>query len=70
MDTRRGPPVEPFDFSTLEERVNTLPNGKRRKKPIKLEDCQLVQLKQFKCVPSEGDLKRVVCSPFLRLFRR
>jgi Mitochondrial export protein Som1 len=69
MTNQRGVPVEAFPAKELEERVNVLPNSKARYPPIKLSDCELLKLTQYKCHP-EPKSRQVVCKPFMRLFRK
>lgn len=67
-------PVHPLD--ALEAQVNVLPNGKGRKPPIKLSDCALKELVQYKCnieVPGTKGKRKdptIVCEPFVRLLRQ
>jgi inner membrane protease subunit SOM1 len=65
-------PVHPL--STLESQINTLPNGKARKPPVKLSDCALKELVQYKCnieVPEQkGVTPAIICEPFVRLLRQ
>ena len=69
MMNQRGVPVEAFPTRELEERINVLPNGKARYPPIKLSDCELMKLTQYKCHP-EPKTRQVVCKPFMRIFRK
>lgn len=72
MGSQIGPPVETFSAHELPERINRLPNGNARKPSVKLEECDLLQMTQYKCdIKERQDAKpHVVCRPFLRLFRR
>lgn len=75
MGSERGPPIQTFSLEELEERINTLPNGKQRTPQIKLEECDLMRLVQYNCDVSDGKKQGVggpvvVCKPFLRLFRK
>lgn len=64
-----GPPVHSFPVSELEERVNINEKGKKRKDPVNLEECKLMQMVQYDC-KVEKKMKEVECRPLLRLFRR
>ncbi|KAH7082336.1 mitochondrial export protein Som1 [Paraphoma chrysanthemicola] len=68
-----SPPVATHHLSELESQVNVLPNGKARKPPVKLLDCPLKELVQYKCnvvVPEKkGEQPTVVCEPVVRLLR-
>ena len=69
-----APPVESFPVSKLAERINTLPNGKRRKgKDIDLSKCELLELVQYNCyLKGEARDPRAViqCAPVVKLFRK
>jgi inner membrane protease subunit SOM1 len=69
-----SPPLPIHSLSALESQINVLPNGKARKPPVKLADCPLKELVQYKCNldVSEGKGKRptVVCEPVVRLLRQ
>lgn len=68
-----APLVESFPASQLASRVQYVPNGKRRKPPVDLKDCQLKELIQYHCDLNgpRNDPKSVVeCEPILRLFRK
>ena len=67
-----SPPVESFPATELPWRVQVTSQGKRRKKPIELEKCALMELVQYKCdVEGQGAETAVIkCVPIVRLFRR
>ena len=69
-----APPIEAFPASQLEQRINTLPSGRRRKGgDIDIRKCELLELVQYEC-----DLKRnhraqqavIQCRPAVKLFRK
>lgn len=62
-----GPPVQSFPVADLEKHINTDARGKKRKPPVKLEECKLMELVQYKCDVVDGE---VLCRPILRLFRQ
>ncbi|KAF2169936.1 hypothetical protein M409DRAFT_19553 [Zasmidium cellare ATCC 36951] len=68
------PLVEAFPASSLASRINHLPSGKTRKPAVSdLTKCELRELIQYHCDlegPREDPKSRVVCQPFLRLFRQ
>lgn len=68
------PLVEAFPASELAERINRLPSGKTRKPGVSdLKDCELKELIQYHCDldgPQKDPKSKVVCKPFLRLFRQ
>lgn len=68
------PPVPIHPLSTLEAHLNVLPNGKARKPPVKLKDCALKELVQYKCnvYPPErkGVDPKIICEPVVRLLRQ
>jgi hypothetical protein len=69
------PPLPILSLSELESQINVLPNGKARKPPIKLSDCALKELVQYKCnlsVPKDGSKEppTIVCEPVVRLLRQ
>jgi inner membrane protease subunit SOM1 len=69
------PPLPVHSLSDLESQINVLPNGKARKPPVKLSDCALKELVQYKCNISipKGDKKKppiIVCEPVVRLLRQ
>lgn len=73
MQVQFGPQINTFHAEDLEQHVNTLSNGKRRKQPIKdlTKDCQLLQLPAYNCdVIKQGGERIVECKKFLRLFRK
>jgi inner membrane protease subunit SOM1 len=70
-----SPPLPVHLLSVLETQINTLPNGKSRKPPIRLSDCPLKELVQYKCnlAFSETDNKAqpsILCEPVVRLLRQ
>jgi hypothetical protein len=68
-----APMVESFPASQLESRIQYVPNGRRRKPPVDLKDCELKELLQYHCDlngPPNDPRSRVVCEPILRLFRK
>ena len=69
-----APPLEPFPLSELEARINTLPNGRRRKGgDIDLRKCELLELVQYECglKGSQKDRQAIIqCAPVVKLFRR
>lgn len=69
-----GPPVHSFPVSELEEHVNINEKGRKRKLPVNLDECKLMQLVQYDCrveKRTDGVKKREVqCRPILRLFRQ
>jgi inner membrane protease subunit SOM1 len=64
-------PIPTFQITStsLEEAINTLPNGKQRKQPISLKDCELTRLLQYDCQITPKS-RQVVCKPLARYFRR
>lgn len=68
------PPLPIYPLSALESQINVLPNGKARKPPVKLEECALKELVQYKCNvhPSdkEGADPAIICEPVVRLLRQ
>jgi len=70
---KMSPPLPLHTLPTLESQINLLPNGKPRKPPVKLSDCALKELVQYKCNISELGKKGadpvVICEPFVRLLR-
>ena len=69
-----APPIEAFPASELAHRINTLPNGRRRKGgDIDLSKCDLLELVQYSCDinGNEKSSQAVIqCVPVVRLFRR
>lgn len=68
-----APLVESFPASQLASRIQYVPNGKRRKPPVDLKDCELKELLQYHCDLNgpKNDPKSVVeCEPVMRLFRK
>jgi hypothetical protein len=68
-----APPYTLFSAGELPNRVQTIQkNGKerRRKDPIDLKQCELMQMMQYDCQSVETPKPHVVCFEYLRLFRR
>ncbi|KAL1641928.1 hypothetical protein SLS58_005764 [Diplodia intermedia] len=67
-----APPVEAFPPEELSVRVQYKPNGRRRKPPVELEKCKLLEMVQYACEVENRDdpRSRVLCRPLVRLFRR
>ena len=69
-----APHVETFSVSELAYRINTLPNGKRRKGgDIDLSKCELLELVQYSCGLKGGRKSRqavIRCEPVVKLFRK
>ncbi|KAH7402359.1 mitochondrial export protein Som1 [Phaeosphaeria sp. MPI-PUGE-AT-0046c] len=67
------PPLPIYPLSTLESRLNVLPNGKARKPPVKLDDCALKELVQHKCnihlLDGKSKTPQIICEPVARLLR-
>lgn len=68
------PPLPVYPLSALESQINVLPNGKARKPPVKLEDCALKELVQYKCnvqlSKEKGADPEIICEPIVRLLRQ
>jgi len=68
-----APLAEAFHPSDLQDRVQYVPNGKRRKPAVDLKKCELKELLQFSCDlkgPKSDPKSYVECEPMLRLFRK
>lgn len=69
-----SPPLPLYTLPELESQINVLPNGKVRKPPVKLADCALKELVQYKCNIEPSKRKGVdpviLCQPFVRLLRQ
>ena len=67
-----APPIENFPVAELPRRVQTTMHQQRRKKPLELEKCQLMELVQYRCDPQGSNLSTAVinCTPIVRLFRQ
>lgn len=69
-----APPIEAFPASELTERINTLPNGRRRKGgDIHLSKCELLELVQYSCHLKGSPQSRqsiIQCEPVVKLFRK
>ncbi len=69
-----APPIETFPAAELLDRVNTLPNGRRRKGgDVDLSRCELLELVQYSChlkesAKSQGSV--IQCEPVVKLFRK
>ncbi|KAH7382184.1 mitochondrial export protein Som1 [Pyrenochaeta sp. MPI-SDFR-AT-0127] len=68
------PPTRTVPLPGLESEINTHSNGKPRYPPIKLNDCTLKELVQYKCnvqsTKGKGKQPTVICEPVVRLLRR
>jgi hypothetical protein len=68
-----APLVESFHPRHLEERIQYTTDGKKRKQPVELKECELKEMIQYSCEldgPTGDPKSKVVCQPFLRLFRK
>lgn len=69
-----APPTPIYALSVLESQVNVLPNGKPRKPPVRLADCALKELMQYKCnvekPRQKGQQPAIICEPVVRLLRQ
>ena len=67
-----SPPVESFPASQLPDRVQVTTRNRRRKKPIDLKGCELMEMVQYSCVveKDKGGAAVIKCEPLVRLFRR
>ena len=68
-----APWTETFHPARLQQEVLYLPNGKARKPPVDLKQCELKELMQYGCVmngPKGHPDNKVICTPLLRLFRQ
>ncbi|KAK5133773.1 hypothetical protein LTR08_007423 [Meristemomyces frigidus] len=68
-----APLTETFHPARLQQHVQSLPDGKARKPPVDLKQCQLKELVQYECDldgPGDDRKSRVICKPILRLFRQ
>lgn len=67
------PPTTTHTLSALESDINVLTNGKLRRPPVKLTDCALKELVQYKCNVSKPAVKgaqpNIICEPVVRLLR-
>lgn len=66
-----SPPVEKFPATELPARVQIYQKGykdKRRKTPVDLEKCELMEMLQYRCDPRPG--RMIVCEEVVKLFRR
>jgi hypothetical protein len=61
-------PITIFPASTLPQHINTdVRTGRRRKQPLDLSKCELLEMVQWECRIEDGKTK---CWPIERLFRR
>ncbi len=68
-----APPIETFHPARLQQQVQHYANGKVRKPPVDLKQCELKELLQYECDlrgPKEDPRSKIVCEPVLRLFRQ
>jgi hypothetical protein len=67
-----APATPIYPLSALESQINVLPNGKPRKPPVRLDQCALKELVQYKCnieVSEKTRKPNVICEPVVRLLR-
>ncbi|KAI9712233.1 MAG: hypothetical protein M1812_006968 [Candelaria pacifica] len=67
------PPVANIPLSELEEKIQVKTDGKRRKIPIDLKKCELLEMVQYRCwvEGKETDPEAlIICDEVPRLFRR
>ncbi|KAF1360856.1 hypothetical protein EJ07DRAFT_114506 [Lizonia empirigonia] len=68
-----APATPIYPLGALESEINVLPNGKPRKPPVRLGDCALKELVQYKCnieLSEKTGKPNVVCEPVVRLLRQ
>ncbi|KAF2092232.1 hypothetical protein K490DRAFT_32528 [Saccharata proteae CBS 121410] len=67
-----APPVEAFMPSELEARIQYDTNGRRRKQPIELTKCKLLEMTQYACnlVNPRDPRSSAQCEQLVRTFRR
>ncbi|KAF2713040.1 hypothetical protein K504DRAFT_128498 [Pleomassaria siparia CBS 279.74] len=68
-----APVISTFHVSDLPAQINTLPSGKQRNPPIKLEECPMKEMVQYRCNaqrPTGGRDPVVVCEPVVRFYRQ
>ena len=68
-----APPVEAFQASELPERVQITALGRRRKEPVDLEKCELLEMVQYSCWLEGGKRSQqadIKCEPIVRAFRK
>ncbi|KAI9849847.1 MAG: hypothetical protein M1837_000061 [Sclerophora amabilis] len=66
-----APPIEAFPASQLPERVQTTAAGKKRKVPVKLDQCELLEMLQYECwVEDKRKGGKILCETVERLFRK
>lgn len=63
------PPGKTFEVSALELEANTKSNGKKKKRPVDLSKCKLIEMLQYDCKVDEVS-KTVKCLPLRRLYRQ
>jgi len=67
------PPIESFPASELPDRVQVTMKGRRRKRPVDMRNCELLEMLQYSCWIDGDERKpgaKVICDPVVRLFRR
>ncbi|KAK4552636.1 hypothetical protein LTR86_010280 [Recurvomyces mirabilis] len=67
-----APLVEAFHPARLQQHIQYYADGKVRKPPLDLKQCQLKELVQYECEldgPTENPKSKIVCEAVLRLFR-
>ncbi|KAK3679085.1 hypothetical protein LTR78_001538 [Recurvomyces mirabilis] len=67
-----APLVEAFHPARLQQHIQYHADGKVRKPPVDLKQCQLKELVQYECQldgPPENPKSKIVCEAVLRLFR-
>jgi inner membrane protease subunit SOM1 len=67
-----APVVESFPVSELATRAQYIANGKRRKPPVNLKDCELKEMLAFNCDlngPQSDVRSRIKCESIMRTFR-
>lgn len=68
-----APPVEAFPAFQLPDRVQITTKYRRRKKPVDLLKCDLMEMVQYSCNVEKdprGGRGVIRCEPLVRLFRR
>ena len=69
---KMAPVVESFPVSELATRAQYIANGKRRKPPVDLKDCELKEMLAFNCDlngPQSDVRSRIKCESIMRTFR-
>lgn len=67
------PPVESFPASQLQQRVESMADGRRQKgQMVDLRNCELLEMVQYSCrlCRDPGRESMISCKPIMRLFRR